>query len=74
MSKTKEEILETEVDKIPDFQSPHYFKDVYDGDASAIYNAMEEYAKQESMEFLKWINKTNVHFTELYNLYQQSKT
>ena len=45
--KTKEEILQEEVDKIPDFASPYYNDSIYDGTDLAILNAMDAYVKQE---------------------------
>lgn len=48
--RSAENILKEEVSKIKDSEQPHYYEDIYDGYATAIYNAINEARKETIKE------------------------
>ena len=67
---TKEEILKVHEDKYDVF-----LEEGHDYGVNPIYGAMEEYAKQESQELLKFVHpNTRMNFNYIWNEYQKSKT
>jgi hypothetical protein len=67
MSKTKEEILNSKAGRL-------YEQDVCFQEKSGVEDAMDEYAEQQSIEFVKWIIKEqsldHLPILNIFQLYQ----
>lgn len=60
MSKSKEEILRSQIGLLP-------MANLTEGQRQSIYAAMDEYAKQESIAFVEWFASDNNPYQKQYN-------